>query len=149
MERQTQRWSKKRKKGKKKPIFRNLDPNFSIHSNGRKTRTRHVTRSQAWKRYVAGIRRSLGRKERRSLSIRSRSLDRKDWRRSMVVLGWFARAPPATEEHGRVYERGLNRGTHASLLSRTMQKRRAHQRPPPAPERVCSPYVEEGEGTRR
>lgn len=57
------------------------------------------------------------------LSIRSRSFDRKDWRRTISAL-------PATEEHGRVYKRALNPGTHGSTII-AHDAKPTHQRPPP------------------
>lgn len=87
--------------------------------------TRHVTSRKAWKSFG-----TLGSPRLERRRVYRSGLDRSIARTGGdPVAAGGARARPATEEHGRVYKRALNREPTVTIIAHDAKA--THQRPPP------------------
>lgn len=102
-------------------------PKLSTLSNerttwqGRSCGKARVLNARYFPQFAGGAGGGMGRKE----CVYRSGLDR-----SIARTGGERSALPATEEHGRVYKRALNPGTHGSTII-AHDAKPTHQRPPP------------------
>lgn len=99
--------------------------NINLETCELKDGTRHVTSRKAWKSFG-----TLGSPRLERRRVYRSGLDRSIARTGGdPVAAGGARARPATEEHGRVYKRALNREPTVTIIAHDAKA--THQRPPP------------------